>query len=81
MTPPSAAQVPGSMLQCQVLRCQRRADRSFVVEDDNWGMAEVAVCHDHGTVLDAGRSYTYNHEDNVIYMDQDLRPPGTGPGT
>ena len=77
----SGAQVPGDMLQCQVLRCQRRATRSFVVEDEIWGLAEVAVCKHHGAVLDSGYSYSYNHEDNVIYMGRDLRsrePGGSG---
>jgi hypothetical protein len=73
--PPLPDHVPGSMLQCQVLRCQRRATRNFVIEDNVWGMAEVAICESHRAALDAGQPYSYHHADNVIYMGQDLQAP------
>jgi hypothetical protein len=77
--PPSSEDASGSMLQCQVLRCQRRASRNFVVEDDAWGMAEVMICENHKTALDAGLPYAYDHADNVIYIGQDLQSPESHP--
>lgn len=61
------------MLQCQVLRCQRRASHNFVIEDDAWGMAETMICDDHKIALDGGVPYAYNHADNVIYLGPDLK--------
>jgi hypothetical protein len=70
---PHSSEPPGARtLQCQVLRCQWRASRSFVIHDDIWGMAEVMTCANHQAALEAGESYSYNHTDNVIYMGQDL---------
>jgi hypothetical protein len=60
------------MLQCQVLRCQRRATHNFVIEDDAWGMAETMICDVHKVALDGGVAYTYNNTENVIYFGQDL---------
>jgi hypothetical protein len=60
------------MLQCQVLRCERRASHSFVVEDDAWGMAETVICDVHKVALDGGIPYIYNSAENVIYIEQDV---------
>jgi hypothetical protein len=60
------------MLQCQVLRCQRRASHNFVIEDDLWGMAETMICDVHKVALDGGMAYTYNNAENVIYIGHDI---------
>jgi len=62
------------MLQCQVLRCQRRASHSFVIDDDAWGMAETMICDVHKVALDGGMPFAYNNAENVIYIGQDVEP-------
>ena len=62
------------MLQCQVLRCQERATRNFVIDQDEWGLSEAMVCEAHAAALKAGERYLYNSAENVIYMGQDAPP-------
>lgn len=62
------------MLQCQVLRCQERATRNFVIDQGEWGLFETIVCESHAAALKAGERYIYNSVENVIYMGQDAPP-------
>ena len=63
------------VLQCQVLRCQERATRNFVIGQAEWGLFETIVCEVHAAALEAGERYVYNSVENVIYMGQDTPPP------
>jgi len=62
------------VLQCQVLRCQGRATRNFVIEQGKSGLYEAMVCEAHAAALKAGEKYVYNSVENVIYMGQDATP-------
>lgn len=62
------------VLQCQVLRCQERATRNFVIDQGESGLSETMVCEAHAAALKAGERYVYNSVDNVIYMGQDTLP-------
>jgi hypothetical protein len=62
------------VLQCQVLRCQERARRNFVIDQDQGGLSETMVCEAHAAALKAGERYVYNSVENVIYMGQDAPP-------
>jgi hypothetical protein len=62
------------VLQCQVLRCQERATRNFVIDQGERGLFEAMVCDAHATALKAGERYVYNSVENVIYMGQDAPP-------
>lgn len=62
------------VLQCQVLRCQERATRNFVIDQGERGLFEVMVCEAHAAALKAGERYVYNSVENVIYMGQDAPP-------
>ena len=62
------------VLQCQVLRCQVRATRNFVIDQDESGLYEAMVCEAHAAALKAGERYVYNSVENVIYMGQDATP-------
>jgi hypothetical protein len=62
------------VLQCQVLRCQERATRNFVIDQGEWGLFETVVCEAHAAALKAGERYIYNSVENVIYMGQDAPP-------
>jgi hypothetical protein len=62
------------VLQCQVLRCQERARRNFVIDQGQGGLAETMVCEAHAAALKAGERYVYNSVENVIYMGQDAPP-------
>ena len=66
------------MFQCQVLRCQERATRNFVVEQSESGLYETMVCDAHATALKSGERYVYNSAENVIYMGQDAPPQNHG---
>jgi hypothetical protein len=59
------------VLQCQVLRCQERATRNFVIDQGKLGFFETIVCEMHAAALKAGERYVYNSVENVIYMGQD----------
>jgi hypothetical protein len=61
------------VLQCQVLRCQERASRNFVIDQGQGGLSETMVCA-HAAALKAGDRYVYNSVENVIYMGQDVPP-------
>jgi hypothetical protein len=62
------------VLQCQVLRCQERATRNFVIDRGESGLFETMVCEAHAAALKAGERYVYNSVENVIYMGQDAPP-------
>jgi hypothetical protein len=62
------------VLQCQVLRCQERARRNFVIDQGQGGLSETMVCEAHAAALKAGERYVYNSVENVIYMGQDAPP-------
>ena len=62
------------VLQCQVLRCQGRARRNFVIDQGQGGLSEAMVCEAHAAALKAGERYVYNSVENVIYMGQDAPP-------
>ena len=62
------------MLQCQVLRCQKRATRNFVIDQGEWGLYETMVCEAHADALKSGEPYVYNSVENVIYMGEDALP-------
>lgn len=62
------------VLQCQVLRCQERATRNFVIDQGERGLFEVMICEAHAAALKAGERYVYNSVENVIYMGQDAPP-------
>ena len=62
------------VLQCQVLRCQERATRNFVIDQGERGLFEAMVCEAHAAALKAGERYVYNSVENVIYMGQDAPP-------
>jgi hypothetical protein len=62
------------VFQCQVLRCQERATRNFVIEQAESGLFETMVCDAHAHALKAGERYVYNSAENVIYMGQDAPP-------
>ena len=62
------------VLQCQVLRCQERARRNFVIDQGQGGLSETMVCGAHAAALKAGERYAYNSVENVIYMGQDAPP-------
>ena len=62
------------VLQCQVLRCQERARRNFVIDQGQGGLSETMVCEAHAAALKAGERYVYNSAENVIYMGQDAPP-------
>jgi hypothetical protein len=62
------------VLQCQVLRCQERASRNFVIDQGQGGLSETMVCEAHAAALKAGERYVYNSVENVIYMGQDAPP-------
>jgi len=64
------------VLQCQVLRCQERAARNFVIDQGERGLFEALVCEAHAAALKAGERYVYNSTENVIYMGQDVPPTG-----
>ena len=64
----------GRVLQCQVLRCQERARRNFVIDQGQVGLSETMVCEAHAAALKAGELYVYNSVENVIYMRQDAPP-------
>jgi hypothetical protein len=63
------------VLQCQVLRCQERATRNFVIDQGESGLFETLVCEVHAAALKAGKRYVYNSVENVIYMGRDAPPP------
>ena len=44
------------VLQCQVLRCQERARRNFVIDQAEQGLSETMVCEAHAAALKAGRA-------------------------
>jgi hypothetical protein len=67
-----------AVFQCQVLRCQERATRNFVVEQSESGLYETMVCEAHATALKSGERYIYNSAENVIYMGQDAPPQNQG---
>jgi hypothetical protein len=60
--------------QCQVLRCQERATRNFVIDQAESGLYETMVCDAHAAALKTGALYVYNSVENVIYMGQDAPP-------
>lgn len=60
------------MFQCQVLRCQKEATRTFLVELERWGLFETVVCGPHAAALRAGERYRYNSAENVLYMGTDV---------
>lgn len=60
------------MIQCQVLRCQERATRNFVIDQAESGLYETMVCDTHAHALKTGERYVYNSAENVIYMGQDV---------
>ena len=62
------------MLQCQVLRCQEPARRSFVIDQGSGGLSGTRVCEAHAAALKAGERYVCNSVENVIYMGQDAPP-------
>ena len=62
------------VLQCQVLRCQERATRNFVIDQGQGGLSETMVCEAHAAALKAGERYVYNSVENVIYIGQDAPP-------
>ena len=62
------------VLQCQVLRCQERARRNFVIDQGQGGLSETMVCEAHAAALKAGERYVYNSAENVIYMGRDAPP-------
>ena len=62
------------VFQCQVLRCQERATRNFVVDQGEGGLYETMVCEAHTAALKSGARYIYNSVENVIYMGQDVPP-------
>ena len=64
------------VLQCQVLRCQERGTRNFVIDQGEQGLSETMVCEAHAAALKAGERYVYNYNsvENVIYMGQDAPP-------
>ena len=62
------------VLQFQVLRCQERGTRNFVIDQGEWGLAETMVCEQHAAALKVGERYVYNNVENVIYMGQDAPP-------
>jgi hypothetical protein len=62
------------VLQCQVLRCQERGTRNFVIDQAEQGLSETMVCEAHATALKAGARYVYNSVENVIYIGQDAPP-------
>jgi hypothetical protein len=62
------------VLQCQVLRCQERARRNFVIDQGEQGLSETIVCEAHAAALKVGERYVYNSVENVIYMGQDAPP-------
>jgi hypothetical protein len=62
------------VLQCQVLRCQERATRNFVIDQGESGLFETMVCDVHAAALRAGERYVYNSVENVIYMGDDAPP-------
>ena len=62
------------VLQCQVLRCQERARRNFVIDQGQGGLSETMVCEAHAAALKAGERYVYNSVENVIHMGQDAPP-------
>jgi hypothetical protein len=47
------------VLQCQVLRCQERARRNFVIDQGQGGLSETMVCEAHAAALKAGERYTF----------------------
>ena len=61
------------VLQCQVLRCQERARRNFVIDQGQGGLSETMVCEADAAALKAGERYVYNGVENVIYIGQDRR--------
>jgi hypothetical protein len=62
------------VLQCQVLRCQERARRNFVIDQGSGGLSETMVCEAHAAAPKAGERYVYNSVENVIHMGQDAPP-------
>ena len=62
------------VLQYQVLRCQERARRNFVIDQGQGGLSETMVCEAHAAALKAGERYVYNSVENVIYIGQDAPP-------
>jgi hypothetical protein len=61
---------PGA--QCQVLRCQQAATRTFLVEHRRWGLFETTVCGPHSAGLRSGAAFAYNSGENVLYMGADV---------
>lgn len=66
------------VFQCQVLRCQERTTRNFVVDQGEEGLYETMVCEAHAAALKSGARYTYNSVENVIYMGDDAPPQDKG---
>jgi hypothetical protein len=66
------------VFQCQVLRCQERATRNFVVDQGESGLYETMVCEAHAAALKSGKRYIYNSVENLIYMGQDAPPQNKG---
>jgi hypothetical protein len=62
------------VFQCQVLRCQERATRNFVIDQGESGLYETTVCDAHAAALKTGARYVYNSAENVIYMGEDAPP-------
>ena len=67
-----------AVFQCQVLRCQERATRNFVIDQGESGLYETIVCEVHAAALKSGERYVYNSAENVIYMGQDAPPQNQG---
>jgi hypothetical protein len=61
------------VLQCQVLRCQERARRNFVIDQGQGRLSETMVCEPHAAALKAGERYVYDSVENVIYMGRTRR--------
>ena len=51
---------PERVLQCQVLRCQERARRNFVIDQGQGGLSETMVYEAQAAALKAGKRYVYN---------------------
>lgn len=84
---------PEPALPCQVLRCQGRATRVFLVEKSRWGHFETVVCGPHSGGMRSGALFTYNSGENVLcvgtdatvahqhsWRDQDLLGPDLSSG-
>jgi hypothetical protein len=60
---------------CRVKRCTRPT-ATTVVPRSNGRTIQVGVCREHADLIEAGAPWTYDGEDDSIYLGEDLRVHG-----